>query len=122
MLVFRGRAPFKPKYGTIGGRSLIPFHLLILLLFLGLGLFFLFFTTSYMEAVHYLLIALYLYISLFELLGKPFARWIYLLTMVLLVGDGMLNMFVFSTGLLSGIFSFFLAFLAWKSAQRLKNV
>ncbi|WP_131923829.1 hypothetical protein [Hazenella coriacea] len=101
---------------------MIPFHLLILLLFLGLGLFFLFFTTSYMEAVHYLLIALYLYISLFELLGKPFARWIYLLTMVLLVGDGMLNMFVFSTGLLSGIFSFFLAFLAWKSAQRLKNV
>lgn len=122
MLVCFRRAPFKPKCGTRGGRSLLQFHLLILLLFLGLGVFFLFFTTATVEAVHYLLIALYLYISLFELLGKPFTRSIYLLTIILLVGNGMVQLFLISTGLISGVFSFFLAFLAWKSSQRLKNV
>jgi hypothetical protein len=72
-------------------------------------------------AVHFLLISLYFFVTYSELRGRPFSKNVYLLVILLLVGDGIINMFINPTSLLSGVISFFFAFLAFKSYQRLKK-
>jgi hypothetical protein len=97
------------------------FHILIVVLFLGFGIYYLFIENSPVLAVHFLLISLYFFVTLYELRGRPFSRKIYLLLIALLVADGLMNMFIFPTSLLSGLFSFFFAFITWQTYQRLKK-
>lgn len=100
---------------------MLSFHIIIVLLFLGMGIYYLFFANAPVEAIHYLLIALYFFVTMFEMRGRPFSKNIYLLVLILLVADGVINLFIFPVSLLSGIFSFFLAFLTWQTFRRLQN-
>ncbi|MBA4495534.1 hypothetical protein ACFO25_02640 [Paenactinomyces guangxiensis] len=97
------------------------FYILVIVLFLGFGIYYLFFGNSPAVAVHFLLIALYFFVTLFEFRRKPFSRNVYLLVILLLIADGIANLFIFRTSLLSGIVSIFFAFIAWQTYQRLKK-
>lgn len=70
-------------------------------------------------AIHYLLIALHVHTSMYELRGEPFPRPLYLTVALLLGLDAFVQLFLFEpTNLLGGIISLFLAFSSWQSAQR----
>jgi len=96
-------------------------HLIIVALFLGFGVYYLFVEQSPIPAIHYLLVALYFFVHLFELRGQPFSRPVYLLLVLLLVADGILHVFILPYHLITGLFSFFFAFLAFQSMQRLRR-
>jgi hypothetical protein len=95
------------------------FYILTILLSLGFGVYHLFIRPVPEIAVHFLLIALYFFVTLFELKGKPFSRSVYLLLIWLLLADGIVNLFIFPT-LLSGMVSLFFALLAWRTVHRMK--
>jgi hypothetical protein len=96
------------------------FYILTILLSLGFGVYHLFIRPIPEIAVHFLLIALYFFVTLFELKGKPFSRSVYLLLIWLLLADGIVNLFIFPTTLLSGMVSLFFALLAWRTLHRMK--
>ncbi|WP_124728209.1 hypothetical protein [Staphylospora marina] len=101
---------------------MLGFHLVIVALFLLFGIWNLFVEHAPVIAVHFFLVALYFFLTYFELKGQPFSRLVYLLAIALLVMDGILNLFfIFPTNLLSGVISFFFAFLAWQSVRRLQQ-
>jgi predicted membrane protein len=104
-----------------GGVLMQLFHILIVIMFLLFGVYQLFVEKLPVIAVHFLLVALYFFITYHEIKGNPFARPVYLIAIFLLVTDGIINLFIFPTSLLSGIISFFFAFLAWQSMQRLQK-
>jgi hypothetical protein len=97
------------------------FHLVIVALFLIFGIYNLFVERMPVIAVHFLLVSLYFFVTYNELRGKPFSRPVYLLMILLLVADGIVNLFILPTSLLSGVISFFFAYLAWQSVQRLQR-
>ncbi|MFC7441858.1 hypothetical protein [Laceyella putida] len=99
---------------------MLVFYLIIAILFLGGGVYQLFVAqlpAAY--AIHSFLVALYFYVTYHELRGKPFPRNIYVLTIVLLVADGLVNLLIVSISILSGIVSFFFAFLCFQSYRRI---
>lgn len=84
------------------------------------GLYFLFVDQTPALGVHFLLLTLYFFLSLYELKGQPFSKRIYYLLIFLLVADGLYFLiFLSSTYLLSGIISLFFAFSAWGALKRI---
>lgn len=87
-------------------------------LFLIAGIYSLFANQAFL-ALHYLLIALYVHASFFELKGQPFSRPLYIGVALFLAADAVIQLFFFQpSSFLGGIISFFLSFSAWQSAQR----
>ena len=73
-------------------------------------------------SVHLYLIALYLFVTYFELSGNPFHRWVYhLLILLLLANAGMQFFFMGEPNVLSGFVSLFFAFFAWQAVRRLSR-
>lgn len=69
--------------------------------------------------LHFLILALYFYISFYEFRRDPFPRPLYYLVASLLLADGITHLFLLEQiNFLSGIVSLFFAISAWMSAQR----
>ncbi|KPC72564.1 hypothetical protein ADL26_14610 [Thermoactinomyces vulgaris] len=98
---------------------MLGFYLIIAVLFLGGGLYQLFVAQLPVFAVHSFLVALYFYVTFYELRGKPFSRYVYLITIGLLVADGLVNLLLVSESILSGMVSVFFAFLCLQSYRRI---
>lgn len=67
-------------------------------------------------AIHNFLIALYFFVVLFGILGKPFSRPIYLFVAVLLLADAGLQFY--SRDVLSGVISLLFAYFAFNDRNR----
>jgi hypothetical protein len=99
------------------------FYGLIIGFCISFGIYYLFFAEDPVPvyAVHYFILGLYFYITFYELMGKPFSTWLYYLVMVLLIIDGLFNLIIMPSSLLSGLISLFFAFSTWQSLKRLKS-
>lgn len=95
-------------------------HIAVALVFGGYGVYQLY-EGQYIGAIHFLLIALYFYVTMFELSGRPFHRNVYLLLMLLLTADGIFNMVFVSGAFLSGFFSLFFALFSWQTYRKLSR-
>lgn len=95
------------------------FHLMIIGFLLGAGVYFLFVIPVPVEAVTFLIFALYFLVTYYERTGRSFNKPVYGITVFLLALNGFVQIFVYSEGLINGMISFFFAFLTWKSMQRL---
>lgn len=71
-------------------------------------------------AIHYLLIGLFCYVMIFEFMRRPFSRSVYVITTVLLVIEGLVQLF-FLKGVIEGIISLFLGLSMWQSQYRLRK-
>jgi hypothetical protein len=100
---------------------MIGLYLLISFAFFLLGSYNLFFLKSYIVAIHSLLVALYFYVIYFEVKGRPFSRYLYLLLVFLFIADGMMNFIWSKASFLGGFFSFLFAYFSWRSYQRLEK-
>lgn len=99
---------------------MLVFYLIIAILFLGGGVYQLFVAhIPAAFAIHSFLVALYFFVTYHELRGHPFPRNIYLLTMVLLIADGLVNLLFVSANMVGGLVSFFFAFLCYISFRRI---
>lgn len=98
------------------------FHLMIIGLLLGAGVYFLFVIPIPIEAVTFLIFALYFLVTYYERTGRAFKKPVYWITVLLLSLNGLAQIFIYSEGLINGLISFFFAFLTWKSLQRLAAV
>lgn len=96
------------------------FYRILILLMLVWGTVYLTIQPAY--SVHLYLIALYLFVTFFELRGNPFNRGVYhLLILLLLANAGMQFFLIEEPNILSGFVSLFFAFFAWQSVQRLRR-
>ncbi|MCS1352045.1 hypothetical protein [Mechercharimyces sp. CAU 1602] len=75
-----------------------------------------------MFAVHYFSIALYFFVLIFEFIGKPFSRPIYLLLTAVLMGNALIQFFYADeSNYLMGIISLFFAFFSLQAQRRLRK-
>lgn len=95
-------------------------YMIIMLFFFGYGIYHLFFEPIPLLAVYYLLIGLYFFVQFFELRGTPFSRWVYLLLLVLLIANGILNLMIPSR-IFSGILCLLFALFTFRSFMQLRN-
>jgi hypothetical protein len=103
-----------------GVYGLLIFYRILILLMLVWGTVYLVVQPAY--SVHLYLIALYLFVTFFELRGKPFSQGVYYLVIFLLLANaGMQFFFLKEPNILSGFVSLFFAFFAWQSVQRLRR-
>lgn len=99
---------------------MLIFYRILILLMLVWGTLYLPVEPAY--SVHLYLIALYLFITYFELRGNPFHRGVYhLLILLLLANAGMQFFFMAEPNILSGLVSLFFAFFAWQAVRRLSR-
>jgi hypothetical protein len=97
--------------------SVIP--ILIIAFALFFGIYFLFVDVTPALAVHFLLLALYFFLSFYEGKGKPFRKPMYYLLVFLLTADGLYFLFFYgSKYLLSGVIALFFAYSAWSASKR----
>lgn len=97
---------------------LLAFYRILILLMLVWGTVYLFIQPAY--SVHLYLIALYLFITFFELRGKPFSRGVYYLLIILLLANAAMQFFFLGEpNTLSGFISLFFALFAWQAVRRL---
>lgn len=99
---------------------MLVLYVVIMLFFLGYGTYYLFFEPNSLLAIYYLLIGLYFFVQFFELRGTPFSRWVYLLLLVLLVANGILN-FIIPGRIFSGILCLLFALFTFRSYMQLKK-
>lgn len=93
-------------------------YIFTIVLFLIVGITSLF-TNQPFYAIHYLLVALYLHTSFYELVGQPFSKHLYMGIAIALALDGIIQLFFFEpSNILGGVISLFLAFSSWQSARR----
>ncbi|MFD1427639.1 hypothetical protein JOD24_001434 [Kroppenstedtia sanguinis] len=91
----------------------------IVLFFLGSGILYLQDEPPY--AVHFMVIALYFFIILFEFRGNPFSRGVYLLLSLLLLGNAMVQFFLAEHNAINGLVSLFFAYFALQARRRVKQ-
>jgi hypothetical protein len=97
--------------------GLLIFYRILILLMLVWGTVYLAGEPAY--SVHLYLIALYLFVTYFELRGNPFHRGVYhLLIILLLANAGIQFFFLKEPNILSGFVSLFFAFFAWQAVRR----
>lgn len=97
------------------------FHLMIIGLLLGAGVYFLFVIPIPIESITFLIFALYFLVTYYERTGRAFKKPVYWITVLLLALNGLVQIFIYSEGFINGLISFFFAFLTWKSLQRLSS-
>lgn len=97
------------------------FHLMIIMLLLGAGIYFLFFVPAPYEAVAFLIFALYFVVTYYERTARAFPKPVYWVTILLLALNGVAQVFFYAEGLMNGMISFFFALLTFKSMQRIAD-
>ncbi|MDA8351790.1 MAG: hypothetical protein M0Z65_01065 [Firmicutes bacterium] len=91
----------------------------IVLFFLGSGVYYL--QDEPPHALHFLVIALYFFIILFEFRGNPFSRRTYVLLSLLLTGNAMIQFFLAENNAIYGLVSLFFAYFALQARRRVKH-
>ena len=97
------------------------FHLVIIALLLGAGVYFLFLVPAPYEAVTFLIFALYFLLTYYERTARAFPKPVYWVTVFLLALNGVAQVFFYAEGLMNGMISFFFALLAFKSMQKVAD-
>lgn len=94
---------------------------LIVLLFIAMGAMQL--TDSPVMSLQYFMIALYFFVVLFEFLGKPFSRNVYLLVALLMTSNALLQFFGVKAEnhLIYGFVSLFFAYFSLQARRRLQE-
>jgi hypothetical protein len=92
---------------------------MIVLFFLGTGIFYL--QDDPPNAVHFMVIALYFFIIMFEFRGNPFSRGTYMLLSLLLLGNAMIQFFLAEQNAIYGLVSLFFAYFALQARRRVKQ-
>lgn len=92
---------------------------LIVLFFLGTGVYYLQDEPPY--AVHFLVIALYFFIILFEFRGSPFSRRTYMLLSLLLLGNALVQFFLTEQNAIYGLVSLIFAYFALQARRRVNH-
>ncbi|SFI59378.1 hypothetical protein [Thermoflavimicrobium dichotomicum] len=98
---------------------MVAIYVLFMLISFFYGIHSLFVVQEPVYAVHMLIFSLYFFITIYEIYGKPFQLPVYYLVTLLLVADGVFQLF-FIQSIFHGVISLLFAFSAWQSLKRLK--
>ena len=95
-------------------------YIFIVLFFIAYGCYFIFVENNSIHGIHFLVLAMYFYVTLNDILKRPVQKVFYIILILLLLLDGILNFLSFPSNVISGFISIFFAYVTWHNYKRLK--